>query len=176
MMMRALEAGGIPPLTDRVRAPDDDNPRGYYEFERVKRLPDGDTGWLDDARGKAVKVIAALLEYLPSGYSYQVIFMHRRMPEILASQRKMLLRRGEDPDQISDETLERAFGKHVARATSWLARHPDFKSLDIDYHAMLDRPKTHVARVNTFLGGHLDELAMAGVVDPTLYRNRAEHS
>ena len=40
MMMRMLEAGGLPPLTDGLRAPNDDNPLGYYEFERVKKLPE----------------------------------------------------------------------------------------------------------------------------------------
>ncbi|MCX7939873.1 MAG: hypothetical protein N2545_10625, partial [Thermoflexales bacterium] len=40
MMMAMLAAGGIPPLTDNIRAPDQNNPKGYYEFERVKRLPE----------------------------------------------------------------------------------------------------------------------------------------
>jgi hypothetical protein len=30
MMMKMLEAGGIPPLTDNVRKADHDNPGGYY--------------------------------------------------------------------------------------------------------------------------------------------------
>ena len=94
LMMKMLEAGGMPVLTDGIRHADADNPKGYYEFERVKALPKGDTAWVAEAQGKAVKVIAALLEYLPSTYHYKVIFMHRRMGGgILASQRKMLVRR-----------------------------------------------------------------------------------
>jgi len=61
MLMHVLQAGGMTPLTDQIRSPDVDNPKGYYEFERVRRLPQGDVGWLDDARGKCVKVISALL-------------------------------------------------------------------------------------------------------------------
>jgi hypothetical protein len=98
LMMQMLEAGGITVLTDGIREPDEDNPRGYYEFERVKALPKGDYEWLESARGKAVKVVSALLEYLPPEYNYKVIFMHRRMEEILASQRKMLIRRGKNPE------------------------------------------------------------------------------
>jgi hypothetical protein len=95
MMMKMLEAGGIPVLTDYEREADEDNPKGYFEFERVKNLKDGDDAWLPQAKGKVVKVIAALLTDLPSSYEYEVIFMRRAMPEILASQRQMLIRRGE---------------------------------------------------------------------------------
>ena len=97
MMMKMLEAGGIPPVTDELRTADDDNPKGYYEFERVKQMDKGDTAWVADAQGKVVKVISALLKHLPSSHNYQVIFLRRHMSEILASQRKMLIRRGEDP-------------------------------------------------------------------------------
>ena len=91
MMMKMLEAGGVPLIIDNLRTSDEDNPAGYYEFEPVKKLGKGDSGWLADAQGKAVKVIAALLVHLPAAYTYQIIFMHREMSEILASQRKMLL-------------------------------------------------------------------------------------
>ena len=97
LMMMILNAAGIPPLTDYERNADEDNPRGYYEFERVKKLKDGDFGWLENAQGKAVKVISALLTYLPEGYTYKVIFMRRELSEILASQRKMLINRGGGP-------------------------------------------------------------------------------
>src|ERR1043165_1737839 len=102
MMMKMLEAGGMSLLVDNLRTADDDNPAGYYEFEPVKKLSQGDFDWLEEAQGKAVKVIAALLADLPSAYTYQIIFMRRDMFEILASQNKMLLNRGEDLKKISD--------------------------------------------------------------------------
>ena len=102
MMMRMLDMGGVPVLTDEIRAPDLDNPKGYYEFERVKKLPQGDIAWLADAQGKAVKIIGALLRHLPAAYTYKILFMRRAMVEVLASQRQMLIRRGEDPDGIDD--------------------------------------------------------------------------
>ncbi|NJN53987.1 MAG: sulfotransferase [Anaerolineae bacterium] len=97
MMMKMLEVGGIPPLTDQIRTADNDNPKGYYEFERVKQLDKGDTAWVADAQGKVVKVISQLLRYLPADQEYRVIFMRRNMDEILASQQKMLINRGGRP-------------------------------------------------------------------------------
>ena len=66
MMMGMLEAGGVTPLVDGVRAADASNPKGYFEFEPVKALTiDGDPSWLPAARGKAVKIISFLLTWLP---------------------------------------------------------------------------------------------------------------
>jgi hypothetical protein len=84
LMMQMLEAGGQTVLVDHVRKADSDNPEGYYEYEAVKDLSKGETVWLAEAQGKAVKVISALLEFLPVEYTYRVIFMRRRIPEILA--------------------------------------------------------------------------------------------
>src|SRR3972149_1033187 len=83
LMMKMLDAGGLPLLTDHIREPNSDNPRGYYEFERVRKLDKGDHEWLKEAHGKAVKIISELLKYLPPGYTYKIIFMHRKLEEIL---------------------------------------------------------------------------------------------
>jgi LPS sulfotransferase NodH len=175
MMMKMLEAGGMALIIDGIRTADEDNPKGYYEFERVKQLDKGDTAWLADAPGKAVKVISALLEYLPPEYEYKVLFMNRKMAEVLASQRKMLVRRDEK-SEISDEKLAELLRKHVQQTKAWLARQPNFEMLDLDYNAMLADPEPWVVRINAFLGGELDARAMVTVVDPNLYRNRAEEA
>ncbi len=175
MMMKMLEAGGIPLLTDHQRSPDEDNPKGYFEFERVKNLPKGDVDWLPQARGKAVKVISALLEHLPPQYTYRVLFMRRDLREILASQRKMLLRRGEDPDKVDEEELYRLFSKHLQYIRRWLAQQPNFRVLEVPYNRILETPEPYVHQINVFLGGGLDEDAMIKVIDPHLYRNRASH-
>lgn len=172
MMMKMLEAGGLPLLTDHQRRPDDDNPKGYYEFERVKKLPEGDTAWLPEARGKVVKIISALLEYLPGDYEYQVIFMHRRMEEILASQRQMLIRSEKPADEVSDERLAEMYRKHLARVEAWLAERPNFALLHVDYNEMLADAREYAGRVNDFLGNRLDVERMVAVVDPALYRQR----
>ena len=172
MMMKLLEAGGLLPLTDNIRTADEDNPKGYYEFERVKQLPKGDVAWLPDAQGKVVKVIAALLPSLPGGYHYRVIFMQRAMPEVLASQRQMLVRRGEDPDKIPDEVMANLFQKHLKQVDTWMSGQSNVQRLDVNYNEMLKNPAPFIAQVNQFLGGQLDVPQMAQVVDPSLHRQR----
>lgn len=172
MMMKMLEAGGMSPYTDNIRTADDDNPKGYYEYERVKKLPEGDTSWLPDARGKAVKVISALLEHLPAQYNYRVLFMQRKMDEILASQKQMLIRSGQPTDKVSDEQLAEMYEKHLARVNSWLTSQGNFLVLYLDYNQMLTDPEKYAAQINDFLDGALDSLAMASIVDAKLYRQR----
>ena len=172
MMMKMLEAADVPILTDNLRTADEDNPKGYYEFERVKKLEDGDSAWLTEAQGKAVKVIAALLPQLPTAYRYRILFMRRAMPEVLASQREMLVRRGEDPNRISDEELTKLFEKHLQRIDAWLAAQPHMKRLDVDYNQLLANPMPQVEAINRFLDDSLDEEKMVGVIDPDLYRQR----
>jgi hypothetical protein len=171
MAMKMLEAGGIPPLTDHIRTADSDNPEGYYEFERVKKLKEGDTAWLSDARGKAVKVIAALLTYLPPGYEYRVLFMRRDIDEVLASQARMLTNRGEE-SKVDDATMAGLFGKHLQQVRAWMNSQPNLLYLDLDYNMMLADPKPFVRQINQFLGGDLDEDKMVAVIDPSLYRQR----
>lgn len=93
LVMQMLRAGGMTLLTDRVRPPDEDNPRGYYEFEPVKQTA-SDPAWLKAAQGKAVKMVFRLLVDLPPDYAYRVVLMTRKLEEVLASQRVMLARSG----------------------------------------------------------------------------------
>ena len=174
MMMKMIDAGGIPPLTDALRVADEDNPKGYYEFERVKQMDKGDIAWVPEARGKAIKVISALLKHLPATEQYRVIFIRRNIDEILASQRKMLIRRGEDPDKQDDAQMKVLFEKHVRGVEAWLAGQRNVRTLYVHYSDMLGDPQPQIERVNAFLGGKLDTARMAEVVDPSLYRNRRQ--
>ena len=172
MMMKMLEAGGLHAITDSLRVADADNPKGYYEFERVKQLDKGDTSWVPEARGKVVKVISALLKYLPSGEQYKVIFIRRNMSEILASQRKMLVNRGEDPDKMDDAQMAMLFEKHVQQVETWMKDQPNFDVLYVHYSDILSDPVTAAQAISTFLDGRVDAENMVEVVDPELYRNR----
>jgi hypothetical protein len=172
MLMSMLDAGGIPPITDHIRTADEDNPKGYYEFERVKALDKGDTAWVSDAQGKSVKVISALLKYLPPEYQYKIIYVRRNMQEILASQRKMLVRRGEDPDKVDDAQMAALFEKHVSQVESWLREQPNIQVLYEHYSDILADPEKEARRIDDFLGGRLQVERMAEAVDPDLYRNR----
>lgn len=173
MMMNMLEKGGIDPLTDHEREPDEDNPEGYYEFERVKKLDEGDTAWVPQARGKAVKVISALLKHLPDDQTYRVIFMRRKLDEVLESQRKMLERRGEDPDKASEEELKELFMQHLGHVESWAENASNVEFIYASYNDIVRDPERQAERIESFLERDLDTRAMARVVDPDLYRNRA---
>jgi len=174
MMMKMLDAGGIPPIIDNIRTADEDNPKGYYEFERVKALDKGDTAWVADAVGKSVKVISALLRHLPPDFEYRVVFMRRRLEESIESQKKMLIRRGEDPDKVSDAEVLALLQKHLDMVDNWLGKQPNIRCHDVQYHEMIAHAADGAARLNAFLGGDLDVPAMVQVVDENLYRNRAE--
>ena len=173
MMMKMLAAGGVPVLTDAIRRADDDNPEGYFEFERAKQLDKGDTSWLPEAQGKAVKIISALLLHLPEMYAYRVIFMERDIAEVLASQRKMLERRAA-PNTVSDEKMAAAFRKHLDRVRTELAQRPNCAVLYVQYRDVLGNTAEQALRVQTFLGRALNLDQMGSAVKAQLYRNRSQ--
>jgi hypothetical protein len=176
MAMKMLEAGGVPIVTDGRRAADESNPKGYFEFERVKELATaGDHAWLADARGKAVKIISFLLTYLPDTYDYRVIFMRRDLNEIIASQNQMLDARGEARG-ADDARTRRLYEDHLRQVEHFLARRPSFRTLMVDYGAVLKTPADEARRMNELVGGGLDVGRMAEVADPSLYRNRGVRS
>lgn len=170
-MMKMLEAGGLDVLTDDVRRANEDNPQGYHEFELVKQI-EHDKSWLGEAEGKAVKMISQLLHHLPAEYRYEVVFMRREMEELLASQRKMLERRGEPINSVSEERMAELFGKHIDRVLAWLRQQPNFDMLCISYNRVLESPLEQAEVINKFLSDELDVKAMAEVVEPALYRQR----
>ena len=171
MMMKMLEAGGMELLTDGIRTADEDNPQGYYEFERVKQIED-DKEWLEDATGKAVKMIAALLKHLPPEYRYEVVFLRRNIGEVLASQRRMLVRRGEPTETVPDERMAELFKKHVEQVEAWMAEQPNMTVIYVDHGDVLDDAARQARRVSEFLTCTLDVQAMTSVVDQSLYRQR----
>ena len=174
MAMKMLQAGGLPLVTDGERRADEDNPKGYFEFEPVMNLArDTDKSWLADTRGKGIKVISTLLRELPPDYNYKVVFMRRDLSEILASQAKMLERRGERA-ATEDEQMREFFENDLWRASYLLKNGSQFRVLPVHYTEVLAEPLEQARRLAGFLGGGLDVEAMAAVADPTLYRNRAE--
>ena len=172
LMMKMLATGGIPLLVDQVREADEDNPNGYFELEEVKQLKDGNSAWLSEAKGKAVKVIAPLLQFLPKDYKYKIIFMRRAMPEILASQKQMLIRRGKDIDGVPDETMARIFDKQVNEILAWINASPNAMSLEIPFTEVIANADLFIDKIKLFLQLELDMEKMAQVINPNLYRQR----
>ena len=174
MAMQMLAAAGVSAVTDGVRQAGEDNPKGYFEDERVKDLHknEEDRGWLRDARGKAVKIISFLLKDLPETNNYKVIFMQRDLPEVLASQQKMLDRR-EEANEIEDEKMLEIWKDHLWKV-NYLLKHADhLESLEIPYKDVVAKPLEQARRMKEFLGLPLDPEQMAGAVDEKLYRNRS---
>jgi hypothetical protein len=172
MAMKMLDAGGVAIVTDGVRTADEQNPKGYYEFEPVKELDkDGDLSWLPGARGKAVKIISFLLTYLPDTFDYKVVFMNRDIDEVLASQNKMIAARGE-ADATEDAKMRKAYRQHLEKVDRFLRTRACFATLRVSYKDVINNPAGEARRMNAFLGGKLNVERMATVADRELYRNR----
>ena len=169
-MMQMLAAGGVPLLTDRERQPDIDNPRGYCEWEPIKLLPK-EPQRIDEAEGKAVKIITQLLLSVPTGRNYKLIFTERPLPEVLASQDEMLKRRG-SAQPVDPAQLTAAFRDHMKEVIAWLERREDIPVCRMGYRKVVSDPMAAAKTIRDFLGLDLNIEAMAVAVDPSLYRNR----
>lgn len=174
MVMSMLDAGGLPILTDHVRQADEDNPKGYFEFEKVKDLAEtNDKSWLKEARGRAVKVISHLLKELPDENFYRIIFARRNLQEIIASQ-NIMLKRQAAANPVEDAKAIELYRKHLVNVRFLVRRKPNLEMLELAYTEVLDDPETTAERISQFLGGNLNTRAMSAVVDRRLYRNRKD--
>ena len=169
LMCQMLDNGAIEVVTDSIRTADTDNPRGYYELEKVKQIKQ-DATWLPETRGKAFKMVSQLLYDLPATEHYRVIFMLRDMDEMLDSQEKMLVRLGRTP--APREKIRPSFIAHLERLQRDMAERKFIKILRVEYSALVAQPTEMATEVHNFLGGRGDVERMAASVDPSLYRNR----
>ncbi|RUM87246.1 MAG: hypothetical protein DSZ24_06575, partial [Thermodesulfatator sp.] len=170
LMMQMLEAGGLEVLTDHERPPDESNPRGYYEYAKAKNLKK-DASWLEEARGKAVKIVVPALFHLPleRDLSYRVIFMLRNLEEVIRSQEKMLKRQGKKAGERS--RMQKALLTYLQQSIKFLDL-AGIPALFVDYHRILQDPLREAERIKRFLGRDLEVEKMIRVVDPSLYRER----
>ena len=173
MLMQMLEKGGVPVVTDKIRTPDPDNPKGHHEFERIKDLDKSkDKSWLGQYRGQVIKTISFLLQDLPLDLNYKVIFMRRNLEEVLQSQNKMLERNGAKNELVPDEKMRRNYEFHLKKVYYQLNSTPNFEVLYVEYSAVVEDPLPEATRINAFLGGGLNVTAMVSAVESSLYRNR----
>ncbi len=169
LMMQMLANAGLEPVTDSLREADTDNPRGYFEFEPVKKLK-SDSSWLPQCRGKVIKVISQLLFDLPSTENYRVIFMRRNIDEILASQEKMLRRlgrQGADPEMI-----RLSYAKHIEAIERWRSWQANMKWLEVSYNVLLQDPQVALTELPNFLGHEFQAESLIEAIDPSLHRNK----
>ncbi|MBW2289250.1 MAG: sulfotransferase family protein [Deltaproteobacteria bacterium] len=175
LMMQMLAAGGIDLLADLERAPNADNPRGYFEFAPVKRLRD-EASWFPEAVGRAVKVVYALLKSLPDDVPARIVFMQRDLAEVVASQRAMLARSGNPTEVLPAERMIEIFQAQVDEMLAWVSQQPRLQLLEVAHAEAIRDPASVAGAVDAFLGGGLDVGAMAAVPDPALYHQRASAS
>jgi Flp pilus assembly protein TadD len=169
MMMQMLAAAGLPAYTDEHRPPDSDNPRGYFEHEQATKLH-RDASWVPQARGKAVKIVAHLLPFLPEGEQYRLIFMHRDVREVVASQKAMLERLGRKGGDLAEARLMRTYTQQLVRVQTWLRRRAEIPVLAVNYAEALANPAATAAKLARFLGGPFDAPAAAAAIEPSLRR------
>ena len=169
LMMQMLDNGGIEVVTDNVRTADTDNPRGYYEFEQVKKIKE-DVSWLPGTRGKAFKMVSQLLYELPASEKYRVIFMERDLDEMIRSQEKMLARLGKPrPPATRSSGTSPGTSKSCERGSAE-QRNFEVCSTSVttsSYESPRSRPRVSARSLQA-----ADAASMAKTVDPSLYRNR----
>jgi len=172
MMMSMLAGGGMEIVSDQKREPDPDNPEGYYEDQRVKRLKQN-AAWLETCKDKAIKIVSPLLKSVPDNLQCKIIFMQRDLAEILASQKKMLARRGQSEGALSDEQMAEKFQLHLKRVDNWLSSRKNWDVIEIRYREVIENPYGEARRVNSFLRNRFDIEKMALKVNKRLYRHQA---
>ena len=173
MLMQMLAAGGMSVFSDGLREADEDNPRGYLEFERTKNLLQ-DSKWLFEARGKAIKIVVPLLAGVPQELASRVILSERDLDEVLDSQERMLVH-GSRPAMTPERRrmLKDEYARTLGRVKAMLSERPGTHLLVVEHSDVISNPLLTAARLNTFLGGKLDVAKMAAAIDPALHRIRS---
>jgi hypothetical protein len=173
LMMQMLAAGGMSVVTDGERRADADNPRGYFEWERIKLLPK-QPDCIAEAEGKAVKVISQLLFALPAGREYRVIFMQRPLSEVVASQAEMIRRRGTTGAALAPAALIAGLGAHLNQVNAWLKDKANISVHRVEHGDVLREPLRVSKSIQQFLNCPLDVDAMSQQIDKSLYRQRSQ--
>jgi hypothetical protein len=171
LMMQMLAAGGLPVLTDGERQADADNPRGYFEWERIKLLPQ-QPDCIAEAESKVVKVISQLLFALPAGREYRIIFMQRPLSEVVASQAEMIRRRATTGAVLPPAALIAGLGAHLNQVNAWLKNKASISVHRVEHHDVLRKPLSVSESIQQFLNFPLDVVAMSQQIDTSLYRQR----
>jgi hypothetical protein len=170
LLMAMLQAGGVPLFTDARRAADSSNPRGYFEYEPVKRLT-ADAPWLAETVGKAVKIVIPLVRRLPPAFPCDILILERAIPEILASQAAMLTLAG--VPAVDAKILAPAFERELRLTHESLPAFPGCRVLSVQHRRLITSPLETSQEIATFLRLPLNTAAMAAAVEPSLHRQRA---
>jgi tetratricopeptide (TPR) repeat protein len=177
MMMQMLVAGGLPPLTDGIREADISNPRGYYEYDIAKQLG-SDADWISEGKGKVVKIVAQLLPLLPRKIDgapahYRIVFMERALEEVVSSQRVMLDRQQRKGAALDQTRLAEIFFGQLQKIQTVITDR-GIPCIRVQHAEAIRDPLSVANQLNRFFEKSLDTTALAGAVDPTLYREQGK--
>ena len=171
LMMQILRAGGIEPLTDAKRAADEDNPEGYWEWDDIKKLPKNQR-LIEQAEGKVVKVISALLPNLPGKHRYTIIYMVRPTEQVVDSQWAMLARKGTQPKSEKKHLIE-VQEHHSQQIRAVLQKSERVTLLEVVFPDLVADPEPMIAKLAKLLPGRFTPgPAVTACVKPQLFRNR----
>jgi hypothetical protein len=162
MMMKMLEAGGLPVLVDADNPSTDNHPGGRYEYKLARMMSKGANEWITDAKGKVVKILLHSLYNLPDTFQYKVVFMQRNIYEVIASQTKMGILSGNDY----------IYTNMILQFNHWLKSKTTIEILFVNYNDLMKQSAPIIANVADFIGQDLNTGKMAKVPKKKLYRNR----
>lgn len=166
LMMQIIDRSGVPVLSDGKREKDESNPQGYFELEAVKGIV-RDNSFLDEAVGKAVKIVAPLPMFMNLKHQYRAIFMRREMDEVLRSQEVML-----NKDQSAErEKFKGIYETHLAKTHKFFQDN-NIPYIEVNYNSLMNDPESEIKRLVEFCGIDSDINELVEVVRPELYRNR----
>jgi hypothetical protein len=160
MMMKMLEAGGLPVLVDADNPSTDVNPGGAYAYEKTKCPP---YDWMGESEGKAVKVTAHFIQLLPPEYRYKIIYMERLPAEVVMSQSKRPFAHFHDDAEVV---------KHSDAAKQWASGQDNLELLSVDYNKLVFDPLDSCKEIAMFCELDLNVTKMGKVPNSKLYRNR----
>jgi len=174
LMMQLLRAGGLDLMHDGKRAADADNEEGYWEWEEIKALKKNPRV-IEQAAGKVIKIVSALLPSLPPKHRYKIVFMRRPVAQVVESQWKMLERKGQQPKSEKAHLIATQ-EQHLNQLLATLRQSPRVELLEVDFPGLVADPASWLPRLNAFLGGmpQGDPADLAAVVRPDLHHHRDE--
>jgi hypothetical protein len=158
-------------LTDAKREADENNPKGYYELEKIKSLKQ-DASWMDEAIGKVVKIVSPLLSAIPDKYHYKVIVMERSLHDVLVSQQVMLGKTRKQALESFPFQLAANFQKEIKKVNDWIEEQPYTEILKLNYNEVNENPRLCAEQITKFLNTQLDINKMVEVVDKKLNRSK----
>lgn len=173
LLMQMAAAAGREILQDGLRAPDDSNPYGYFECERVKTLMD-DSSWLHAEAGKVVKIVLPLLPFLPPGLPCKVALVRRDLGEVITSQTAMLSRMGLEPTATTDQ-LRANYDLLSEQIVRSLANRTDVTIAVFEHAKLIAKESGEIIRFLHLLGKESEkQYLLHKCIDRSLYRSHGK--